>query len=151
MAIRNLDWNFYCKHDWSPPSLASPFLPLLHWWGSNRWGDRARGWWECKKCNFYSSASLLSFTAGVCVGGGEGVGANWQMKDGVLTSLIRQPVGLDGIHQLHRLLLHGSLRCQPTAGLHTCSHNRSQFLLSLYRMLVPPFHSCPLCFPSFRL
>lgn len=82
MAIRNLDWNFYCKHDWSPP-LASPFLSLLHWWGSNRWGDRARGWWECKKCNLYSSASLLSFTAGVCVCvGGEGVGETGRWRTG---------------------------------------------------------------------
>lgn len=74
------------------------------------------------------------------------------MKDAGLTSLVRQPVGLDGIHQLRPLLLHGSLRSHPTAGLPTCSRSRSQFLLCLFRLLAPPpFLLCPPCLPSWRL
>lgn len=42
------------------PLLYHLFLLLLHWRGSNRWRGSARGWWERKKCNIYSSASLLS-------------------------------------------------------------------------------------------
>lgn len=74
------------------------------------------------------------------------MGAGWRVKDAGLTSLVRQPGGLDGIHRLRRLLLHDALRSHPTASLRTCSHSRSQFLLSLYRQLVlPPPSFSALC------
>lgn len=92
---------------------------------------------------------ICFFTVFHCRRGGGGVGAGWRVKDAGLTSLVRQPVGLDGIHWLRRRLLHNSLRSHPSAAPCTCSHSQSQFLPSLSRQLVPPLPFLPTAFPFF--
>lgn len=74
------------------------------------------------------------------------------MKDAGLTSLVRQPVGLDGIHQLRPLLLHGSLFSPYRWSPHLFPQSESIFTLPLPPACPPPpFLSCPPCLPSCRL